>query len=343
MPTVRTAPLTVTPLSPYICKISIILPVYNAEQYLPESIQSLLNQSFSDFEIVIVNDKSTDSSIDIAQKYACVDNRILIIEHIKNFGVSQARNTALSAASGEYLVFMDADDISAPERLQTQLDHMQQNDLDVCGSYMQAFGAKSRALHYPLHDIEIRRNLYFYGRTIATPSVMIKRNSFKGILFNPRYSFGEDYDLWINIALNKAARFGNIPKILVHYRKHENQASCQLKSMNHTNMIDILHRHLESADQSITKKMIELHYSLLKEKHRLSSSEIQPYKVLLNKLASFSETSKSSSEVPLTSFYYTLFNKRFNNNLNSWKLYNQLTDGREYLKSIFILLKSFYT
>ena len=164
----------------------------------------------------------------------------------------------------------------------------------------------------------------------------------KQIQFNPRYSFGEDYDLWINIALNKTARFGNIPKILVHYRKHEKQASRQLKRMNHTNMIDILHRHLESADQSITKKMIELHYSLLKEKHQLSTSEVQPYRALLDKLASFSETSKSSSKVPLASFYYTLFNKRLNNNLNSWKLYNQLTYGQEHLKSIFILLKSFY-
>ena len=110
--------------------ISILMPVYNVDKYIEKTLESIKNQTYSDFEVIMVDDGSTDSSGLICDKWAQADSRFKVI-HKENAGVSAARNTALSLVKGEYIFFMDSDDIIIPETLEELLDALIKNDADI--------------------------------------------------------------------------------------------------------------------------------------------------------------------------------------------------------------------
>lgn len=106
-------------------KVSVLMPNYNCEKYLPEGIESILNQSFRDFEFIIVDDGSSDRSWEIIQEYAAQDERIIAVKNEENLGISGNRNKLLSLAKGKYIVWQDSDDISLPYRIEKQHEYMQ--------------------------------------------------------------------------------------------------------------------------------------------------------------------------------------------------------------------------
>jgi len=108
-------------------QVSVIMPAYNAEKYIGEAIESILNQTYKDFELIIVNDASTDSTGSIIKTYAEKDERIVVLENEQNLNIAGSLNRAISAAKGEFLARMDADDIALPERLEIQSKAMQEN------------------------------------------------------------------------------------------------------------------------------------------------------------------------------------------------------------------------
>ena len=115
-------------------QISVIMPVYNGERFLSEAVESILKQTYQDFEFIIVDDGSTDRSLEIIQYYQALDERIILIENGKNIGVASSLNKGISAAKGEFIARMDADDISLPERLEQQRAFMfTRPDLGVLG------------------------------------------------------------------------------------------------------------------------------------------------------------------------------------------------------------------
>lgn len=123
-------------------KISVVMPVWNATKYLPQSIESILNQNFDDFELIIIDDGSTDRSVEIVNSYRNRDRNIVVCENPHNF--INSLNTGIALSRGEYIVRMDADDIMLPDRLEVQFCFMEENpEIDVCGSWMEIFGANS--------------------------------------------------------------------------------------------------------------------------------------------------------------------------------------------------------
>lgn len=206
--------------------ISVVMPLYNAEKYIGESIESILGQSEGDFELIIVDDASTDASFTVAREYAARDERIVLLRNAVNSGAALTRNRALDAARGEFIAFMDADDLCPAERFARQVGFFRQHPgVDLCGSYYTMFvsdDTPALKIHVPLIHEEICFDMLF-GCPFAMPSVMIRREPFvrSGIRF--RKSMAEDYLLWAD--LSEHLCMANIPEYLLYYRRWENQIS----------------------------------------------------------------------------------------------------------------------
>lgn len=206
------------------------MSVYNSEKYLAEAIESVLNQTYRNFEFIIVNDGSQDNSLDIIQKYQKKDNRIILIDR-ENKGLPYSLNEGISIARGEYIARMDADDICHPKRFKKQLEYMQMHNLDICGSFVDSFNNKGtyNKISYPTNDRDIKFTLLFHC-CLAHPSVIIKRKVFDKIRYDVNYKQAQDYRLWIDAAKENFT-FGNIPEALLQYRIHEEQVTIS-KSKN---------------------------------------------------------------------------------------------------------------
>lgn len=202
-------------------EITVLMPVYNAEKYLREAVESILNQTYADFEFLIINDGSTDETLSILESYSTKDNRIKLLSQKKE-GLISALNLGLREAKGKYIVRMDADDISLPKRIEVQFNYMENHDdIGVCGCWVQRFGEINTARIIPSDDATIRSGLIF-GCTLAHPGVILKREILQKHQIEYRnYPYAEDYDLWTQLA--PYTRFANIQEILLLYRIHPNQ------------------------------------------------------------------------------------------------------------------------
>lgn len=203
---------------------SIVLCTYNAEAYLDECIQSLLSQTFSDFELIIVDDGSSDGTLRYLK--GIKDQRIRLIELSSNHGLIYARTKGFSEAAGRYIAIMDADDIAHPQRLEEQLKVFQTQDVDVCGSFhisLDNATGKRRARKSPISDSDIRALLTIYC-PICNPSASVKTEIVRKNGYSTEYPHAEDYGLWCDIAAN-GGKFYNIPTPLLTYRLHAGQVS----------------------------------------------------------------------------------------------------------------------
>jgi glycosyltransferase involved in cell wall biosynthesis len=202
--------------------ISIVMPVFNAESYLDESITSILSQNYKWFEFIIINDGSTDRSLQIIQKYADCDSRICVISEGK-LGLIAALNLGIQRAKGYWIARMDADDISMPNRLERQLEYIKLNDLDVCGTWGKRFGSSTANIKLPcIHD-ELIIDLLFKSSFIH-PSIMFKKEFFDYVQYSDGYKHAEDYHLWVEMASN-GKKLGNLPEVMILYREHNHQVS----------------------------------------------------------------------------------------------------------------------
>jgi glycosyltransferase involved in cell wall biosynthesis len=217
-------------------KVTVLMPVYNAEVYLRKSIESILNQTFTNLEFIIFNDGSTDGSAAIVSSYD--DPRIYFINNQVNLGYARCLNTGLSIAKGEYIARMDADDVSLPNRLASQvsiLDAMPH--IGVCSTNVVSINENSETISEPwwkktLTPIEW---LLLWENPIAHPSVMIRKSVLEEneINYNIDCTPAEDYDLWCRLVL--ITGFYRIVEVFLHYRILTGSAfhSNRLKAYNH--------------------------------------------------------------------------------------------------------------
>ena len=209
-------------------KISVIMPVYNAEVYVSQAIESILNQSYKNFEFIIINDASNDKSLDIINSYKFKDKRIKIITLDNNQGIAIALNNGIAIAQGEYIVRMDADDISLPYRLDKQLNFMESNrTCGVSGSWLETIDRKGNSLDVwkgSLTHENIKSELLF-NSALYHPTIIFRREIFSSIkqIYNPDFVPAEDYELWSR--LSSITKLANIPEILIRYRVHDKNIS----------------------------------------------------------------------------------------------------------------------
>ncbi|MBN1430151.1 MAG: glycosyltransferase [Anaerolineae bacterium] len=201
--------------------ISVIMPVYNGERFLSEAIESILNQSFTDFELIIVDDASTDRTPEILSHYQQSDSRLHAVRQQVNQGVTAALNRACALAQGCFIARMDADDVSMPDRFERQLTFMEQHpQVGVLGSWIQCIdqeGRPKQIVRYPVKSGQIKWALLFYS-PFAHPTVIMRRDVLKQVCFyNPKIVRSQDYDLWLR--LSRLTRMANLPRVLCMYRE----------------------------------------------------------------------------------------------------------------------------
>jgi glycosyltransferase involved in cell wall biosynthesis len=205
-------------------RITVLMPVYNGEQHLAEAIDSILNQTYTDFEFLIINDGSTDKSVEIIRSYK--DARIRLINNETNIGVAASLNKGLDLATGDYVARMDGDDISFPRRLEKQVAFMERNpDVGICGTWIKVTGDRvSTIMRYPIDSASIRCTFLFYS-ALAHPSVIFRKSAFERyrLRYDDSYKGTEDYELWVRAA--ECFRLANLPEVLLNYRLHAGQAS----------------------------------------------------------------------------------------------------------------------
>ena len=200
--------------------VSVVMSVYNGEKYLAEAIESILNQTFSDFEFIIIDDGSTDETEAILDGFH--NSRIIRCKNEQNIGLTRSLNKGLEMARGEYIARMDADDVSFPKRLAKQVDFLDSHtDIGVLGTGIQLvdeLGAPGATMLFPTEPGVIKWQLFFYC-PIVHPSVMIRRTVYERFDgYSPDLPYVEDYDLWLRIT--PGIKIANLPDVLLGLRKH---------------------------------------------------------------------------------------------------------------------------
>lgn len=203
-------------------KVSVLFPVYKTASFLREAVDSMLAQSFTDFELIVLNDCSPDNAEEILDSYT--DSRIIRYKGTKNVGLGNVLNVGVSMARGEYIARMDSDDISLPERLQFQVDYLDAHpEYDLVSVGMKEFG-EGNALHFYDNETEqIKFNALFFS-PVPHASSMWRKKSFEGLMYDQSFVPSEDYHLWTRALVN-GIKMRNLPQVLYLYRRFNNQAS----------------------------------------------------------------------------------------------------------------------
>jgi glycosyltransferase involved in cell wall biosynthesis len=242
--------------------ISVVVAVYNGSLYLGETIQSVLDQTFKDFELILVDDCSTDNSVDIIKSYT--DPRIKLVQNSQNLGVVKNTNLGFAIARGRYIALLGHDDICVPERLQTQYDCMENNpSISFCGSWMETFGSTNQIITYPNKQEVINSKLLF-STTFGAPSVMMRKRDFweNKLIYRDSYKCAEDYDLWVRASI-RGLKSTNIPQVLVKYRVHDKQMSNKF-SRNQAELTSRIQLYqLQRMGIEPSMEELQIHYNLI--------------------------------------------------------------------------------
>lgn len=220
--------------------VTVVMPVYNGEKYVQEAVESVLRQTYRDFELLIINDGSSDSTPHILSELEKADGRIKVIHNEQNLRLIATLNKGLNLATGKYIVRMDADDICHPERFRKQVDFMETHGyIGICGSWVNFFGHENKVLRLPEEHEEIRARLLFKPPVIH-PSVIIRRSVLEehDLRYREELLHAEDFGLWVEAAMY--TKLGNIPEVLLDYRLSENNIS--KRAFENVRRNDIVHK-----------------------------------------------------------------------------------------------------
>lgn len=245
-------------------KVTVLMPVHNGEMYVAEAITSILNQTFHDFEFLIINDGSTDDTVKIIESFK--DDRIRLIHNERNLQLIATLNKGIELAQGEYIARMDCDDFSLPERLSRQVSLMDdQRQIGICGTWILVKGAQEFINRYPVKHASIRCGLLF-ETMFAHPTVMIRKNEFviNGLAYDANDRHAEDYALWVRCADH--LKLANIPEVLLQYRIHPQQISSQKQDEQRATARRIRGDQLKRLDLVPNEEDLDLHEAICLEK-----------------------------------------------------------------------------
>ncbi len=205
--------------------VSIIMPYYKKDEYIYVTVESILKQTFQNFEIIIVDDERTNQSSKIMKKLKDKDNRIIIIENERNLGAGLSRNRAVGLSKGDYLAFCDCDDVWDKRKLETQLKFMKDKKVDFSHTSYHIINKKGEVVGARIADKEIRFIDLVKSCDIGLSTVMMKKNLFSNLELNfPNLKTKEDYVLWLKLS-QKGVRMLGLDNKLTNWRKLNNSLS----------------------------------------------------------------------------------------------------------------------
>lgn len=267
--------------------ISVLLPVYNAEKYIDQSIQSILNQTYTNFELLIIDDGSTDNSLSVIQCFD--DTRIKIIQNKKNLGLIKTLNKGIDLAQGKYIARMDADDIAMPNRLEKQIAFLENKpQYALVGTQANfIFGDKlSKALFNMETKSEVLPVLSLFTCPFIHPSVMIRTDVLKAFRYDENFRTAEDFELWTRIL--KKYPCANLPESLLQYRIHDNNISTIQNDKQIDSVRRIYEANLKYIQMSYTEADLDIYLKISGSYQKdISLNDLKNIKIWLNKMQSF--------------------------------------------------------
>ena len=206
--------------------ITVLMPVHNGADFVHEAGRSILRQTCRDFELLVINDGSTDATPGILAELAAEDARVRVVDDHARLGFSGALNRGLELAHGEFIARMDADDIALPDRLQAQLDFLRARpEVGLCGGHVELFGLRSGRFHAPPLTPEETLCYARFDNPFSHPTVMLRRAlvAQHGLRFDPAFCPSDDYELWSRCL--RLFPCANMDRVLLRYRVHEGSMS----------------------------------------------------------------------------------------------------------------------
>lgn len=327
--------------------VSVLLPAYNAEEYISEAIQSILNQTFTDFELIIINDGSTDNTEKEIRKFT--DSRIRYLKNNENIRLIATLNKGIHLAKGKFIARMDADDISLPERLMKQVNFMNKNtDIGLLGTWFRTFnreGDTNKIVNYAVDDARIRiKHLYqihlCHGTAMFRKSTISKCN----LLFDAKYKHAEDYEFWIR--LQKITKFANLPFVLYKVRLNPNSVSVKYNGTQIKNTDLVIQKYWKYIGVEISNLDVNLVKSIFYSDFNLSYKQLKRAEEILNELIVANNQTRTIRSDYLQKiihekwFHLCYNNSHFNSNIarlyqkSKLKADSYLKNGKMQLKAI---------
>ncbi|TGE23229.1 glycosyltransferase family 2 protein [Hymenobacter metallicola] len=277
-------PTTESPL------VSVIIPVFNAGEYLRPAIDSILQQTLQDFELIIVDDCSRDESLAIARSYAA-DPRVRVLANEQNRGRSFTDNYGAEYARGKYIAKMDADDIALPHRLQTQVDFLEANpSVGLTSSFMKCFGESDIVYEYPLSADAVRSFLLF-NMPVANPTAFFRRSLLHehGLRYDDTIqdTFGEDYEFIARVA--QVVDIVNQPEILLHYRTLPQTLKADVHARRNAKSNQIRERQLRVFGIPFTERELHVHNTISYFPFNLGDIQLEEVHTWLWKIQAYNE------------------------------------------------------
>lgn len=201
-------------------KVSVLMPAYNAERFLDEAMESILQQTYTDFELIVVDDGSTDSTPEILRRYVEQDSRVRVLRNETNLGIVHALNWGFAKCRGEYVARMDADDVSMPNRLARQVAVLESDpSILVLGGSVSYMDSEGNLLDV-VRRSQFRHSL-LHSTPLLHPTVIIRKRALDGIetVYEEKYLYAEDYFLWLRLA--RKGKLDAVPDVVLHYRISE--------------------------------------------------------------------------------------------------------------------------
>lgn len=206
--------------------VSIIMPVYNNEKFILEAVDSIVKQTYADFELIIIDDASTDNTVNQIDSFR--DNRIKLLQNHQHEGISSSLNKGIKLCNGELIARMDGDDVSSSSRLQKQVDYLKSNpDISICGSNIILINADGSFIcehNYNSDDEKIKTDLFFGKTSLAHPAIMFRKSMIEQFgTYDQSFDYAEDYELYCRLSPNIS--FHNMQDHLLLYRQHSASVS----------------------------------------------------------------------------------------------------------------------
>jgi len=238
--------------------VSVLMPVYNASAYVKEAIGSILDQSYQNFEFIIINDGSTDSTEE--QIISFKTNKIKYYRNATNLGLIATLNKGIDLCKGEYILRMDADDVSMRDRIKKQVEFMESHkEVGVCGSDYIHFGKGKQIPLRSHHTHDLISGWMLFNSSMVHPSLIIRSSVLKveKPYLNPEFKYSEDYELWSRLIFK--SEFADVPETLLKYRIHASQVSRQFRNEQIENGNKVRKRLLEKAGFKFTERELRVH------------------------------------------------------------------------------------
>lgn len=324
-------------------RVTVLIPVHNAENFIKDTIQSILNQTFNNLEILIIDDFSTDNSIKIIRQIK--DRRIRIIQNKKNLGISDSLNKGLDSALGDFIARMDADDIAMPQRIERQLKYFDAHpEIDILGTGFKTFGnGMSRKVFLPVTHEEIMLALAIEN-VFAHPTVMLKKEKLMNLDLRYRRDFdgAEDYDLWTRAA--KILRTANLPEILLRYRIHPHQTSFLKRIKQEELKKKIIKNYIQELGLELTSEELEIHYEIANSKAEVIMEHEASFQSWYSKMVAFDVKFSEVIKAKTTQAFYFSMDTNLRKKLIALKLVekNSLSIKERFTQHLRYLYRNIY-